>query len=289
MTDAAARPAALIDSHCHLHSKDLAADRAGVLTRAFAAGVRAVVDIGVDVGQSAEIVAGLAPAGEPAPTVCGDMPAIFAGVGLHPHESAQYTPALVDRLRALAKASPRVVAIGEMGLDYHYTQDAAVHRLQAESFAAQMALAGDLDLPFVVHSRDAMRDTLDLMQKERLRRGRDLRGVMHCFTGDAPFAQACADLGLYISFSGIVTYKNALEIQGAAKVLPRDRILVETDAPFLSPDPLRGNKYYPNEPARVVHTVRWVAKLRGETYEALAAATAANALALFRLDPAVIS
>ncbi len=268
----------LIDSHCHVSSRELVGEWQEVLERAAQAGVRGLIDIGTTPAESQEIV-------ERLEKWQGAAPKVRAGVGLHPHESVSFEPSVISKLRALAQGSRRVVAIGEMGVDHHYTKDATVHLKQEESFRAQMALAAELDLPFVVHSRDAAVRTVELLREEQARRGRGqaLRGVMHCFTGDAAFALACVELGMHISFSGIVTYKNALEIQAAAKATPPERILVETDAPFLSPEPLRGNKYYPNEPARVIHTAKFVAQLRGEAFEKFAARSFANTVELFRL------
>lgn len=267
MTDATATTPGLIDSHCHISSRELTGAREALLARAVAAGVRAVVDIATDPAQGQAVVA--------AAESWQGSPAIYAGVGLHPHEARYWRPEMIGELRALAQ-SPKVVVIGEMGLDYHHVLEPAVQALQADSFRAQMALAAELDKPFVVHSRDAARDTLELLTAEKTRRGRPLKGIMHCFTGDTAFALDCVALGMYISFSGIVTYKNAGEIQAAAKAVPAAKILVETDAPYLSPEPLRGNKYYPNEPARVTHTAQFIARLRGEPYADFAARVTAT-------------
>ncbi|MGH7142697.1 MAG: TatD family hydrolase [Planctomycetota bacterium] len=265
---------ALIDSHCHVSSPDLVKAWAEVLARAAAAGVEVLVDIGTDVAQSREVVARA--------EAWQGRPAVFAGVGLHPNEAAQWDGQTIGALRGLATQSAKVAAIGETGLDFHHASDLGLRAKQAESFRAQMALAAELGKPFVVHSRDAAPETLALLRGEQARLGgKPLKGIMHCFTGDAPLARACVELGLHVSFSGIVTYKNAREIQAAAQAVPGERLLVETDAPYLSPEPLRGNKYYPNEPARVLHTARFLAKLRGETFEALAAQTSANARGLF--------
>jgi len=256
--------ATLIDSHCHL-DMDFDADREVMLARARAAGVGAMVTIGASGAFSANAAAvALAAAHDE----------IYATVGVHPHEAATVTDAALAQLEALA-AAPKVVAIGETGLDYHYEH--SPRAAQREAFARFIELARALGLPVVVHLREADDDAVAVMQAAG---ARETGGVIHCFSGDAASARRFLDLGFHISFSGIVTFKTADALREAARFVPRDRLLVETDAPFLAPIPYRGRR---NEPALVVQTAALLAELRGEPIAALARATAENTRRLFRL------
>jgi TatD DNase family protein len=198
--------------------------------------------------------------------------AVFAAVGVHPHDAASAAPGYRDKLRRLA-ANPRVVAIGETGLDYHY--DFSPRPVQREVFAAQLDLAGELGLPVIVHSREAAEDTYRL-----LRAGLRTRAVMHCFGGDWETAHRLLNLGCYISLAGVVTFKGAAALGEVARKVPDDRLLLETDAPYLAPRPRRGRR---NEPAYLRYTVAFVAELRRTTPERLAEITTANARAFFGL------
>ena len=193
---------------------------------------------------------------------------ITAAVGIHPHDASTFDADAERELESLGRAA-EVSAIGEAGLDYHY--DHSPRDVQREVFAKAIALAKKIGKPLVVHTRSAATDTLDMLESEG---ARDVDGVIHCFSEDRAFATRALDLGFYISFSGIVTFKNATSIHEVAATAPLDRILVETDSPYLAPIPFRGK---PCEPAMVVHTARRVAELRGITLEALAEATTANA------------
>jgi TatD DNase family protein len=252
----------LVDSHCHLNYKGLVEDQAGAIGRARAAGVSAMLNIATRQSEW-EAVRAVAEAHED----------IWASVGIHPHEADAHPD--VDTARLVdAAAHPRVVGIGETGLDYHY--DHSDRARQQASFRAHIAAARATGLPLIVHTRDAEEDTARILREEM--EAGAYTGVIHCFTASDAFADAALDLGLYISLSGIVTFKNAQALQQTARRLPAERLLVETDSPFLAPVPHRGR---PCEPAYVADTARFVAALRGEAVEALAERTTANFYDLF--------
>ena len=252
----------LADSHCHLNYPGLAEDQPAVLARARARGVTAMLNIAT---RESEWDAVLATAER--------EPDVWATVGIHPHEADQH--AHVDTGRLVERAGhPRVVGIGESGLDYFY--DKSDRAQQQASFRAHIAAAREAGVPLVVHTRDAEDDTAAILSEE-LEQGR-FDAVMHCFTGTAPFAQAMLALGFYVSISGIVTFRSAAELQATAQDVPLDRLLVETDAPFLAPVPHRGRT---GEPSFVADTAAFLAELRGEDYGALTAATAENFHRLF--------
>jgi TatD DNase family protein len=255
----------VIDSHCHLDMEEFAADRAGVLTRATDAGVAAMVTIGAG---------GPLEANDRAIALAAEHEQIYATAGVHPHQAALATDAVVAHVQTLAR-HPRVVAIGETGLDYYY--DNSPRPAQRDAFARFIAVARALGLPVVVHLRDADTDALQIMASAG---ARDTGGVIHCFSGDAASARAFVDLGFHISFSGIVTFKTADALRAAARIVPADRLMVETDAPFLAPSPYRGRR---NEPALVVQTAALLAELRGEPLEVVAENTRRNTQRLFRL------
>lgn len=266
-SDQAALPpgVTLIDSHCHLDEERFNADREAVIARAQAAGVTRMVTIGASGGIQAN---------HDAVSLAQQHPSIFATVGVHPHEASVVTPAVLDEISRLAQA-PRVVAIGETGLDYYY--DNSPRPAQQDAFRQFIALARRLRLPLVVHLRDAYDDAVAILRDER---ASDVGGVIHCFSGDRRVAHAFLDLGFHLSFSGIVTFKNAGELRAAAHMTPADRLLVETDAPFLAPVPYRGKR---NEPAYVVETATVIAAERQQPLEELAALTRTNTERLFRL------
>ena len=253
----------LVDSHCHLDFPDFAPDRADVLARARNAGVGVMVTIGTRLSKFAEVRA-----------LAESDPALYCSVGVHPHEAEK--EGVGDPAPLLNAAQhPKVVGIGETGLDYFYKHSAP--EAQARSFRAHIAAARESGLPLIVHARDADVDTIRILADEH--RAGAFPGVIHCFTASRDLADHAVALGLYISFSGIVTFKNARDIQETAKALPLERILVETDAPYLAPVPNRGKR---NEPAYVAHTASFLAKLRGETAERIADATTENFFRLFR-------
>lgn len=252
----------LADSHCHLNYKGLAEDQPAILERARAAGVVAMLNIAT---REREWDAVLATAER--------EPDVWATVGIHPHEADEHPH--VDTARLVARARhPRVVGIGESGLDYHY--DHSDRARQQASFRAHLAACRETGLPIVVHTRDAEDDTLAILSDE-LGKGA-FPGVIHCFTASGAFADAALAMGFYISISGIVTFRNARDLQETAARLPADRLLIETDAPFLAPVPHRGRT---GEPAYVADTCRFLAALRGEDADDLAATTRANFHALF--------
>jgi TatD DNase family protein len=255
----------LIDSHCHLDMADFAVDHEQVMTRATAAGVAAMVTIGAG---------GPLEANERAVALAAAHPHVYATVGVHPHEASLVSDAVLATLESLARR-PRVVAVGETGLDYHY--DNSPRPQQRAAFAAFIQLARRLELPIVVHLRDADPDALDIMRAEG---ARACGGVIHCFSGDAASARAFLDLGFHISFSGIVTFKNAESLRDAARLVPADRLLVETDAPFLAPVPYRGRR---NEPALMVQTAAVLAEARNESLASVASSTRGNTERLFAL------
>ena len=252
----------LIDSHCHLNYKGLIEDQKNVLERSRAAGVDLMLNIATRESEWDAVLG----------TALRE-PDVWATVGIHPHEADEHPH--VDTAKLVARAShPRVVGIGETGLDYYY--DHSDRERQQHSFRAHIAACRETGLPLIVHTRDADDDTIRIMRDE-MEQG-PYSGVIHCFTASGAFADAAMALGFYISISGIVTFKSARDLQETAARLPLDRLLVETDSPFLAPVPHRGK---PCEPAYVADTARFLAALRGESVEQLAAATSANFRTLF--------
>lgn len=200
-------------------------------------------------------------------------PDVYAAVGIHPHDAAQASEAALDELEQLAQASPRVVAIGETGLDYY--RNLSPRETQIQVFRRQLALARQLGKPVLIHCREAHADALEVLRQEGIQ---GVGGIMHCFSGDAAVAYHCLDLGLLISLAGPVTYPNARKLPEVVKLAPADRLVVETDCPFLPPQPYRGKR---NEPAYLPITAARVAELKGERLEELGPVMARNALALF--------
>jgi len=257
---------ALADAHCHLDPHHFAEGADAVLRRALDAGVVGLVVVGL-AGEGEGGQGSIAPARFAADLAQRVPEHVAACAGLHPHDARCWTAALHEELRTLA-SDPCVAAVGEIGLDYHY--DHSPRATQRDVFARLIALARDVRKPIVVHTRSAAEDTLDVLDREG---ARDVGGIIHCFSEDRAFAARALDLGFDVSLSGIVTFKNAVAVQDVAAWAPLDRLLVETDAPYLAPVPLRGKKC---EPAHVVHTARRVAELRGMAVEDLCAATLAN-------------
>lgn len=252
----------LVDSHCHLNYKGLVERQSETLANARAAGVTAMLNISTRECEWDDVI-GLA----------SKEPDVWASVGIHPHEADGHTN--VDTAKLAARAThPRVIAIGETGLDYYY--DHSDREQQRDSFRAHIAAARETGLPIIVHTRDAEADTAQILTEE-MGKGA-YSGVIHCFTASAEFAEIALNLGFYISLSGIVTFKNAVELQKIAKTIPADRLLVETDSPFLAPVPHRGKTC---EPAFVASTAAFVAELRGTSMELLSAQTSENFYKLF--------
>ncbi|HTH96604.1 MAG TPA: TatD family hydrolase [Stellaceae bacterium] len=252
----------LVDSHCHLDYPELAQDRAGVIARARNAGIGSMVTICTQLSEFDGVRA-----------IAESDPDIWCTVGTHPHEAAKKPGTLVETLVAHA-AHDKVIAIGECGLDYHY--DFSPRDVQAAVFRTHIEAAKQAKVPVVIHTREADEDTAAILG-EACADG-NLSGVLHCFTSGHALAMRGIELGFYVSFSGIITFKNAEDLRQIVRDVPLDRLLVETDAPFLAPVPKRGK---PNEPAFVVHTAEAVAKIKGISVEELAAVTTANFHRLF--------
>jgi TatD DNase family protein len=256
----------LTDTHTHLDDKRYDADLEVLLQRAQDAGISTFVTIGCDLASSRAAVS-LAERHDP----------VFATIGVHPHEVRHIADGWYDELRRLA-VREKVVGYGEIGLDYHYNYSPP--RLQRERFREQICLARDLHLPIVVHTREAQDDTMTILKEEQ---SRDVGGVFHCFSGDAALAKAALDLGFYLSFSGVITFQNATALREVVRTVPADRLLIETDCPYLTPAPHRGKR---NEPAYVRLVAEKILELRPEmeTLHRLGEITSANAARLFKLD-----
>jgi TatD DNase family protein len=252
----------LIDSHCHLEYDGLAEDQAGVLERARAAGVGGFLNISTRQSEWARVVA-----------TAEREPDVWASIGIHPHEADQHAD-LGEAALLEAARHPKVIGIGETGLDYYY--DKSDRQVQQALFRTHISAARQTGLPIIIHTRDAEDDTATILEQE-MEKG-IFPALIHCFTASAEFGRRVLDLGLTISISGIVTFKNATDLQAFAAKIPADRILVETDSPFLAPVPHRGK---PCEPAYVINTAAFVANLRGEPLENLAQNTTQNFRSLF--------
>ncbi len=252
----------LVDSHCHLNYKGLVEEQGAVLDRARESGVTAMLNISTRESEWRDIVATAERESD-----------VWSSIGIHPHEADAHPD--IDLAKLVDEAQhERVVAIGETGLDYYY--DHSDRDRQRQSFRTHIHAARETGLPIIVHTRDAEDDTASIMAEE-MEKGA-YTGVIHCFTASEDFAHKALDLGLYISISGIVTFKNAKDLQATAAKLPMERLLVETDAPFLAPVPHRGKT---GEPAFVADTAKFLAELRGDDYSELCEATAQNFYRLF--------
>jgi len=252
----------LIDSHCHLDFPDFADEIEDVVARAEAAGVERMTTVSTRVAQADGLRA-----------IAERFPSVYFTVGTHPHHAAEEPETDAAAIRTLA-AHPKCVGIGEAGLDYHYNY--APPDVAKRVFRAQIALARELKLPLVIHAREADDDVAAILRDE-MGQGA-FTAVLHCFTSSRALAEAGLALGLYVSFSGVLTFKNSADLRAVARDVPLDRLLVETDAPYLAPVPHRGRR---NEPAFVVETARILAEAKGVDFAALAAATRANTLRLF--------
>jgi len=255
----------LIDSHCHLDFDSFAADREAVIARAVAAGVGTMITI----GASGELQCN-----HEAVALAAHHREVFATVGVHPHDASRADDATLAEIERLTR-QPKVVAVGETGLDFYY--DNSPRPAQEAGFRRQIDLARRVGLPLSIHLRDAYDLAAQIMREEH---AADVGGVIHCFSGGPREARLFLDLGFHLSFSGILTFKAAEDIRAAARLAPADRILVETDAPFLAPVPQRGRR---NEPALVLFTARALAGVRGELLDDIARQTRANTIALLRL------
>jgi TatD DNase family protein len=257
-----------IDTHAHLNDERFASDLDAVLDRAGAADVSDILVIGIDVASS-----------EKALDLAGRHPILHAVIGIQPNSLGEVQDGDWARIVALASQA-NVVGIGETGLDRYW--DFAPMPLQEDYFARHLTLACELDLPVVIHCREAEADVIGALRRFAENTGQPIRGVMHSFTGDVATAKACLSLGLYISFAGMVTFKKNDALRAVAAEVPLDRLLVETDSPYLSPHPVRGGR---NEPANVIHTGRCLAEVHGVAAAELARITSANARALFARLP----
>jgi len=253
----------LVDSHAHLDFDDFDEDRESVLERAQKTGVKLIINVGFDLESSLRSI-GLAE----------KNPFIFAAVGIHPHEAGKAPGDYVQKLEEMAE-HPKVVAIGEIGLDYF--RDRSPRPVQKEVFQQQLRLAKKVNLPVVIHDRDAHDEVTQILQNEGLP---EAGGVMHCFSGDVVLAKKVLELGLYISIAGPVTYAKNIALGQVASMVPSGRLLIETDAPFLPPHPLRGKR---NEPAYIRYTAEKVAAMRGKTWEHIGQLCLENTRELFRI------
>ncbi|WP_342362541.1 TatD family hydrolase [Terrarubrum flagellatum] len=252
----------LIDSHCHLDFPDLAADREGVLARAREAGVGLMVTISTHVAKF-----------ETYKALAEEHDDVLFTIGTHPHNAAQEPDVPAAKLVELS-CHPRCVAIGEAGLDYHY--DKSPRDIQANVFRTHIAAARETGLPLIIHAREADEDMIAILRGEYAKGA--YKAVLHCFSSGAELARVGLDLGFLLSFSGIITFRNSDELRAIAKSVPLDRLLVETDAPYLAPIPFRGKR---NEPAYVAHTARMLAEVKGVSPERMAETTTANFLRYF--------
>lgn len=253
----------LIDTHAHLDDARFDGDRDAMIARAREAGVEHFVTIGCDLSTSRAAV-----------ELADRYPFVYATVGVHPHEAKQIGDSWYDDLRRLAQHK-KVVAYGEIGLDYHYNHSPP--KLQRERFREQITLARELRLPIVVHTREAQDDTIAILKEEN---AADVGGVFHCFSGDARLAKNALDLGFLLSFSGVITFQNATMLRDIVKTVPMDRILVETDSPYLTPAPHRGKR---NEPAHVRLVAEKIAAIQGMTADQIAELTSQNARRVFKI------
>jgi len=253
-----------IDTHAHLTFPEYQIDLPDVIKRAKEANLEAIIDIALDDAAIKKTL-----------RMAEEYPGyVFTAAGLHPHDASEWTDDIPDKLRALAKEK-KIVAIGEMGLDYHYKLSPL--EKQQEVFRKFLRLCQELDLPAVIHSRDASKDTLTIIHEEN--QGK-LKGVLHCFSGDMELAEKALDIGLLISFTGNITFPKAHQVRNAAKEIPLDRIMIETDCPFLAPQAYRGKR---NEPAYVVKVAEQIAEVKGISLEEVAGRTTENARKFFKI------
>ncbi|MDH4238541.1 MAG: TatD family hydrolase [Phycisphaerae bacterium] len=254
----------LIDTHCHLTFNDLAGDIDAVIERSIAAGVTSWITVGTDPGHNQKAI-----------ELAKKYDNMYAAVGVHPHDAKDVTGQAIRQLHALAQ-NKKVVAIGETGLDFHY--DHSPRDRQAEVFTSHLQLAGELALPVIIHSREAFDQTMEILHQS----GPDLKKVVfHCFSGSPEQAKIVLDAGFYISFTGVVTFKNAEKTRKAAEIVPLDRLMLETDCPYMSPEPMRKQRI--NEPALMVHTAKFLADLKGMDFENFAAHVTTTSRDFFNL------
>ncbi len=254
----------LIDTHAHLIDQKFSSDLDLVLDRAKKAGVEAVINVGYTLSYARKAVA-----------LAGMYPELYAAVGIHPHDAAQASKGYLEELKKLAQ-NTKVVALGEMGLDFY--RNISPPAVQERVFREQLALAKEVNLPVIIHDRDAHDRVIEIIKEEK---AGETGGVLHCFSGDYNLAKKCINEGFYISIAGPVTFNKAADLKEVAAKCPRERLLIETDCPYLAPQPYRGKR---NEPAYVSFVCKEIASLRGESFEEVAAYTTENAKKLFKLQ-----
>ena len=257
----------LIDSHTHLELSEFDSDREDVIKRAKESGVEHIVTVGINLKDSRNAVA-----------LAERYDNIYASVGVHPHDAKSIDETTYDSLKKLSE-SDRVVAYGEIGLDFF--RNLSPGDLQVKRFGEQLELAGELGLPVIIHDREAHREIVEVLKGWKSYSG----GVIHCFSGDYDMAVKCLDMGFYISIPGTITYRKSETLRDVVRKIPIDRLLVETDCPYLSPEPKRGKR---NEPANVVYTARKVAQVKGLSFEDVAMITSENTRNLFKMKAAVL-
>jgi TatD DNase family protein len=257
-----------VDSHAHIDGPEFDGDREEVIQRARAAGVSTILNIGTGDPYSGAL--------ERAVHLAETHSDVYTAIGIHPHDARLFDDEAEQLILKLISQSSRVVAWGEIGLDFHY--DNSPREVQIKVFQRQLQLAGDANLPVIIHTREAEAETIDILKSQSASAGRT--GIMHCFSGSSWLAQQALDLGFYISLSGIVTFKKANELRTTAKQVPLDMLLIETDCPFLAPVPYRGKR---NEPAYVVEVARCLADLHGVSVDEIGRVTAANFARVFNL------
>lgn len=258
-----------VDSHAHIDGTEFDADRHEVIQRARDAGVSVILNVGTGDPHSGVL--------ERAVELAEKHEGLYAALGTHPHDARLFDDQAAQRITDLIKQSGRAIAWGEIGLDFHY--DNSPRDVQLDAFRRQLQLARAAPLPVIIHTREAEAETIEILRSEW--QGSDLPGIMHCFSGTREFADKAMNLGMFVSFSGIVTFKNANDLRGVATAVPLNRLLIETDCPYLSPVPHRGKR---NEPAYVVEVAKCLAELRGVSLEEMGRATAENFARLFNLD-----
>lgn len=254
----------LIDTHCHLTFEGLVEDVSAIVERSRAAGVTGWITVGTDPQENRRVV-----------ELAEKFDNMYATVGIHPHEARTVTADILKELKGLARHK-KIAAIGETGLDYHYNFSS--HEEQRNVFAEQLKIAAEMDLPVVIHCREAFEETMEILERHR---SGVKKVAFHCFSGDASQAEIILDKGFYISFTGVVTFKNAEAIREAARIVPANRMMVETDCPYMSPEPMRKQKI--NEPALMVHTAKCLAALKGMSLADFAEAVTATSKAFFSL------
>ena len=255
----------MIDTHCHLTFDDLARDIDAVIERSIAAGVTGWLTVGTDIEDSRKAI-----------ELTQRFKNLYAAVAIHPHDAKTVTPDTIAELKILAR-NPKVVAIGETGLDYHYNY--SLHEDQKRVFAQHLEIAADLNLPVIIHCRKAFDETLQILNSHA---SRVRKVVFHCFSGSTEQAKLVLDKGFYISFTGVVTFSNADKTRCAAEVVPLDRLMLETDCPYMSPEPMRKQKV--NEPALLIHTAKFLTNLKQMPLPDFASAVTATSRTFFNLN-----